>query len=90
MDIVGKPSAPVYLGNRPIAGTTSWSPYSIVLDVPKSGKEIALGVLLYGKGKVWVDSISLEEVDEKVPLTNIEPDKELPSDPVNLSFDEEI
>jgi AraC-type DNA-binding domain-containing proteins len=78
------------MGNRPITGTTSWSPYSIVLDVPKSGKEIALGVLLYGKGKVWADSISLEEVDEKVPLTNIEPDKKLPGEPVNLSFDEEI
>ncbi|WP_213585005.1 helix-turn-helix transcriptional regulator [Paenibacillus sp. J2TS4] len=76
------------MGNRPITGTTSWSPYSIVLDIPKDSQEIAFGVLLYGAGKIWVDSLRLDEVDDKVPTTNIESPDELPDGPVNLSFDE--
>ncbi|MGN7382161.1 helix-turn-helix domain-containing protein [Paenibacillus sp. SAFN-117] len=76
------------MGNRPIGGTTPWSQYSIVLDVPKSSKEIAIGVLLYGPGKIWVDSLRLDEVDEKIPTTNIDLMEEIPEEPVNLSFDE--
>lgn len=76
------------MGNRPINGTTPWTPYSIVLDVPVESVAIAFGVLLNGRGKVWIDSLRFDVVDEKVPLTGTKHEEDLPDQPVNLSFDE--
>jgi hypothetical protein len=45
--------------NRPIVGTSDWKTYDVVLDVPVAADRIALGVLLVGKGQVWMDSVSL-------------------------------
>jgi hypothetical protein len=47
---------------RPITGTTDWARYAVTLDVPASARGIALGVLLEGKGKVWVDDVVLEDL----------------------------
>ncbi len=72
--------------DRPINGTTGWAPYSVVLDVSELADAIAFGVLLSGKGKVWIDNASFEVVDNSVPTTNI-PDQQLPSVPINLDFE---
>ncbi|CEH28636.1 transcriptional regulator [Aneurinibacillus migulanus] len=74
--------------NRPIKGTTNWNHYSVVLDVPSDSIAIAFGLLLGGPGQVWVDSISFDIVDEKVPSTNMEEDIQLPEQPLNLQFEE--
>lgn len=76
------------MSNRPISGTTNWTRYHIVLDVPKQSETISFGVLLYGKGHVWIDSVRFDTVGENVPTTNLEEEVQLPEHPVNLSFDE--
>lgn len=58
--------------NRSIKGTTDWAPYNIVLDVPENAKQMAFGVLLSGKGKVWFDDFNFEIVTINVPVTSLE------------------
>src|SRR5262249_11904500 len=48
------------MGSRPITGTTEWRQYRIVLDVPETADLIALGVLLQGLGRVWIDDVEVE------------------------------
>ena len=59
--------------NRPITGTTDWEAYEIVLDVPKEAENIAFGVLLSETGRVWVDDVVFEIVDNQVPVTGFNP-----------------
>ncbi len=70
---------------RSIKGTVDWKEYFIVLDVPVTAEHIAFGVLLVGKGKVWVDTITFDEVDFSVPVTGKTPT--YTHGPVNLDFD---
>lgn len=74
--------------DRPITGTQPWNQYSIVLDVPEGSTVISFGVILNGKGKVWVDSFRFEEVDLNTPLTHMETEYEMSDEPLNLSFEE--
>jgi hypothetical protein len=68
--------------DRPISGTTDWKKYDIVLDVPAESVLIAFGVLFAGKGQVWFDDLTLEEVGQDVASTDL-----IPSKPVNLDFE---
>ena len=72
------------MADRPILGTTDWKEYTIVLDVPPESRDIALGVLLSGQGKVWVSGISLKSVSQMQPKTGVE--YILPAQPQNLDF----
>lgn len=76
------------MSNRPITGTTNWCLYSIVLDVPKESVVISFGIILSGRGQVWVDQLTFEEVDESVLSTNLEIQSDILDEPVNLSFEE--
>lgn len=70
--------------NRPIKGATGWQRYEIVLDVPETAVNVALGILLDGNGSVWLNSNKIEVVDKSVPTTSsLRPTAEGPS---NLSF----
>lgn len=73
--------------NRPIKGTTEWSHYSVVLDVPLKSDAIAFGVLLNGSGQIWVDELSFEIVDASIPVTEENPLLDLADEPVNLNFE---
>jgi len=57
------------MDNRPIKGTRDWKKYEIVLDVPTDSVDIAFGILLSGKGLVWLDNIQFEFVGSNVPTT---------------------
>jgi hypothetical protein len=48
--------------DRPITGTTDWTRYALDLDVPSAATSIALGVLLVGEGRVWIDDVVFEDV----------------------------
>jgi hypothetical protein len=69
------------MGDRKIEGTTDWKAYSIVLDVPDDAAVVAFGVLLTGKGQVWVDDLVFDVAGPDVAATNLglEP-QELPDD----------
>lgn len=74
--------------NRPITGTTEWNHYSCVLDVPENAAIINIGILLYGKGQVWLDNVSFREVDQNTPTTDFNVDEVFSDYPENLSFEE--
>ena len=58
------------MGSRPVHGTTPWTRYEIVLDVPANSIEIAFGFFLTeGGGKVWGDDFKFEKIDSTVPVT---------------------
>jgi hypothetical protein len=83
----GKQSEFDNMQNRPIKGTTNWKKYEIVLDIPENSRTINYGVLLGGDGEVWFDNFELKEVDKNVPVTNVTKENKLPSQPVNLDFE---
>ena len=76
------------MGNRPIVNDTEWNHYYIVLDVPENSAIISFGVLLSGRGKVWIDELEFEEVSKDTPTTNIDYGCDLLDGPANLSFEE--
>lgn len=78
------------MSNRPIKGTSNGNRYSLVLDVPETSAVISFGIILSGKGTVWADDLSFDEVDESTPMTNLKVFGELLDEPVNLSFEEEL
>ncbi|CAG0936708.1 hypothetical protein TFLX_05593 [Thermoflexales bacterium] len=58
--------------NRPIQGTHDWQKYEVVLDVPENSVDLAYGILVAGKGQVWLDDVRLQVVDQSVPITGYE------------------
>jgi RNA polymerase sigma factor (sigma-70 family) len=75
------------MDDRPISGSTDWSRYAVVLDVPPEATALAFGVLLIGSGQVWMSDFSLEEVGDDVPVTAMD-GPPLARHPVNLDFAE--
>jgi hypothetical protein len=59
------------MGDGPIKRGNAWTPYSVVLDVPMEATHLTLGLLLRGKGTVWLDDLTLEVVGEEVPTTDV-------------------
>ncbi len=46
--------------NNGVKGTTDWTKFEITLDMnPEKTKQILIGGLLVGKGKMWVDDLSI-------------------------------
>ncbi len=73
---------------RPLKGSTDWTQYDIVLEVPKEATNIAFGVLMQGQGKLWIDDITFEIVDKKVETTDCPCSKRTrSSQPKNLNFE---
>jgi hypothetical protein len=56
--------------NRPIKGSSDWTTYDVVLDVPTDSADIAFGILLDGRGDVWLAKPELTEVDPTTPTTS--------------------
>jgi len=71
--------------DRPIKGTTVWTTYQIVLDVPERSTQVAFGLLLDGVGQVWLSDIQFEVVSDDVPTTG---QSNIPDGPINLDFQE--
>ena len=70
-----------------IRGTTDWTQYNIVFDVPNDISLIYFSLRMTGKGQVWLAAVNFEIVDSTVPLTeNTEADLTLPEEPQNTQF----
>ena len=69
--------------NRPIKGTTDWTEYAIVLDIPSDATGISFGILLAETGAVWLSDIRLEVVDTQTPATSA---STMRREPTNLNF----
>lgn len=74
--------------DRSIKGTTEWSKYEIVLDVPVRATNMAFGALLAGTGQLWFDNLKFEIVDSTVPTTGEGNEISVPyKEPINLDFE---
>ena len=80
------------MGNRPITGTTNWTKYEIILDIPTNSNSMNFGVLISGTGKVWFDNLSFEVLGKSTEKfndsLNIEISNKLLRKPTNLDFEE--
>lgn len=56
--------------NRKISGTTDWTKYDLVLDVPPEASKLAYGVILSGRGQLWFDDLSFEVVTDEISTTD--------------------
>jgi erythromycin esterase len=50
------------MGDRPIV-STEWAEYEITGAVAEDAASISFGVMLFGRGPVWIDDVSLEIVE---------------------------
>lgn len=91
MRVDGPKSEPLAFDNmqqRAVKGTRDWQQYTIVLDVPEQADQVAFGLLLTGKGQVWMDDLKFEVVGKEVPTTAGGSSQRVPKDPKNLDFEE--
>jgi hypothetical protein len=47
------------MSRRPLKGTNAWTLHSVVLDVAEEAIGLAYGVLLHGRGRVWIAQAGL-------------------------------
>jgi len=85
----GKPLCFDNMCERRVKGTTGWTKHQIVLDVPNDSVNIAFGVILSGKGKVWIDDIAFEEVGANVAATDCPCSRRSRAVPRNLNFEKD-
>jgi len=57
------------MGDRPIRGAPDWRLHDVVLEVPTRASAIAIGLLLEGGGRVWIDDVTMSAVAPDVALT---------------------
>ena len=78
--------------DRQIKGTTNWTKYEIILDIPTNSNSMNFGVLINGTGKVWFDNLSFEVVGKSTEKfndsLNIGISNKLLPKPTNLDFEE--
>ncbi|KAF0239688.1 MAG: hypothetical protein FD167_4346, partial [bacterium] len=51
------------MGDQPIY-SSDWKYYEIVADIDEDAKAINIGMIMLGKGKAWLDSVSLEDTGQ--------------------------
>ena len=87
-DTNGKPLSFDDMRNRPLIGSSEWNEIDIVLDVPPISDEVSFGILLQGRGQIWIDNVKFTIVNKDVPVTDVLKDKTENYSPKNLDFEE--
>lgn len=58
VDDISKPTSSFDdMSDRPIKGTTVWTPYSVVLDTSENASGVLFLLMLTGKGQLWVSNL---------------------------------
>jgi hypothetical protein len=71
-----------------VSGTTGWTRYACVLDVPEEASALFISNILSGRGELhWAD-VRFEVVDASVPSTAMKSIEALNPAPTNLDFSE--
>jgi erythromycin esterase len=55
----GKVDSFDYMLDRSLQGTTGWTPFTILLDVPQDASAIRFGLLLRGRGQLWATNLEV-------------------------------
>jgi RNA polymerase sigma factor (sigma-70 family) len=58
------------MGDRPISGSTDWTQYQSVEDVPQDANGIVIAVILYGAGEVWADDFQIDIAGPDAPTND--------------------
>lgn len=75
--------------DRPhISGTTEWSRYSCVVNVPREATAIFISNILFGAGESFWSDVRIDIVDDSVPVTDMYPRYAIRDEPMNLDFSE--
>lgn len=77
------------MSDRFVLGDTDWTRYDVVHDVAPAAEQLVFGVLLTGRGTVWMDSLQLDVVDSDVETTTLvapEPFEDEPADPYVIDW----
>jgi hypothetical protein len=72
-DAAGRPMFIDNMHDRPLTGTFDWTDVAVTLDVPPETARLPHGVLLRGRGRLWIAGVRLEEVGESVETTATAP-----------------
>lgn len=59
----GATQAQNFMPDAPIKGTTDWKRYTITLALPPATDKLEVGMMLRGRGAVWLDDVELEIVE---------------------------
>lgn len=74
---------------RPVRGSTDWSPHLVSIDLPEQTAKVVFGALLVGEGEVWVDKLSLQGAGPERAIEQLRQKiRSLPDKPANLGFEE--
>jgi hypothetical protein len=68
----GDKTGPCYdnMYDRRVTGTTDWTQYALVIDVPQKSYLVNFGFMLQTTGEAWLDNVTFEPVGFDVPLTS--------------------
>ncbi len=73
------------MSRRALSGTKDWTYCEIILPVPEGSTTFHYGAMLVGGGKIWVDNINFEIVDDSTPVTG---EIRMLQTPQNLDFED--
>lgn len=82
--------------DRKLTGSGDWQECEIVLDIPGNARQLTYGVLILGRGQIWIDDLSLEVVGPEVAPTGVpiepfvprsRPSVKVLARPANLGFE---
>lgn len=54
--------------DRHLHGTQSWQRYEVVVDVPEESIGVTFGMVLVGKGRLWMRCVKMDVVGQGVAL----------------------
>ena len=74
---------------HPVEGSSDWTRYELVIDVPNNANSIQVSLSMEGHGKLWLDSIHFAVVDKTIPLTGTRIIPPL-HEPQNLNFTNDL
>lgn len=57
------------MDNRPVKDDRNWTRCEIVFDYPNEECAVFFGAFIIGKGKIWFDNVSFEEVSKDIQKT---------------------
>lgn len=72
----------------PVSGSTDWTRYACVLDVPVEATALFISNILSGRGELFWSDVRFEVVDDSVPVTDMQSLDALKPAPTNLDFSE--
>lgn len=75
--------------DRSLTGNHDWTKYDLVLEVPDESVNIAFGIMMCGRGKVWIDGITIGEALKDDENTDCPCFKAKREGPQNLDFEED-